>query len=163
MDKGLVNLPIGSSSKVEAFHAPKFSSSIISVGILSEAYELEFSKSIRGYRASFFMRLETYKILTEVPLKNGLYPLTLPMSDIHSYDVETFSKKKNEVDEWHRKFRHLSAQNFNQPAELHPDIPKFEQSTLPNINAYFALLEKRNDQPFFLRLAELFGPLSSST
>lgn len=51
--KRLVKLSIGNGIKVEAYQAPKFSSNIISLGILYDDYDIVLCKSIRGYRACF--------------------------------------------------------------------------------------------------------------
>ncbi len=58
--QGHVHLPIGSGIKVEAYHTPKFSCNVITVGLLSNNFETVFSKSLRNYRACYFMTLGTH-------------------------------------------------------------------------------------------------------
>lgn len=70
--QGLVNLPIGDRIVVEASHALKFSTNIISVGLRSDYCEIVFSKPFRGYHACFLIAIESNKILTEVLAKEGL-------------------------------------------------------------------------------------------
>ncbi len=50
--KGTISLPIGGGIDVEAYHAPKFSSNIISVGLLQKNFEIVFSESIAGIQAA---------------------------------------------------------------------------------------------------------------
>jgi len=42
--KGIIRLPIDNGIYVEAYHAPKFSSNILSVGLLQKQYDITFSE-----------------------------------------------------------------------------------------------------------------------
>ena len=82
--KGFVKLPIEDEILVEAYHAPTFSSNILSVALLNYRYEVVFTKCIRSYPACFLMRKKTSEIVTEFTLKIGLYPISLPSITLKS-------------------------------------------------------------------------------
>ena len=127
--KGTVTLPIGDGINVEAYHAPKFSSNIISVEWLQKNFEIVFSESISVYPGCLFMKKGTMSIIDEVKLKDDLYPLILSIPNPKSYQANAV-KKNNSVDEWHRELGHLSPNRLNKLSEMNSSIPTFDRELI---------------------------------
>ncbi len=122
--KGYVKLPTENSIPVEAYHAPMFSANILSVALLSDHYEVVFSKSLNNYSACFFMCKKTFEIVAEYPLRGGLYPFNLPSITRKAYTIYTRSKK---LEEWHRKLGHISSERLFRLSKMAEDVPPFDK------------------------------------
>ena len=75
--KGTIRLPINGGIIVEGYHAPYFSSNILSVGLLKKSFDILFSETRLPYPACFFLRPGSFDVLHEVRERNALFPTSL--------------------------------------------------------------------------------------
>ena len=106
--KGSVRLPINGGMIVEGYHAPSFSSKILSVGLLKKTFHILFSKTRRPYPACFFVRQGSGDVVHEVRERDGLFPI--PLGREHDTDdklaliAEPGTSEQNDLaKEWHAK------------------------------------------------------------
>ena len=125
--KGMVHIPIGKGFYVEAYHAPEFSSNILSVRLLQKDFEVLFSESLKGYPACYLMEKGSHKIRAEFPLKRGLYPVSM---NCYKYQALAINIKENPIDEWHRILGHPNPARQYALSKMENDVPQFQRASL---------------------------------
>lgn len=74
-----------------AYHAPHFSSNILSLGQLSEQFVIAFTDALRDYNSCVFMDKRTCPIVWETTRERGLYHVK--NKDANPIKSDTFSFK----------------------------------------------------------------------
>jgi len=144
---GTICVPIDGGIHIEAYHAPEFSTNILSVGKLSEFFTVMFTSdppAIAGVPTCIIYRRGSTSIVYQTQVEDGLF--TLNDSDNSSassleaaYTVYTSGlggpRKKN-IDlalEWHCRTGHPSADRYMRLSHQLSELPKFSMETLRNI------------------------------
>ena len=153
--KGLVRLPVNNGMLVEAYHAPKFSSNILSVRLLQKNFEVLFSESIRGYPACYFLRKGTFNYAPRVQAPRRTVPLEMPVEEGHGKGgIQAYIARRPRngelVAEWHRKLGHIHADRYYKLSEQCEDVPKFDRVVSATTNVSLALL--RSSSSSFIAL-----------
>ena len=138
--KGTVRMPVQGGMIVEAYHAPMYSSNILSVNLLSRTFEVLFSTTIRGYEACYFLMQNSMKVMYEFRMNDGYYPMDMLEGDGHNHASKMVSDarendKDSDLATWHRQLVHISADRYFKLSEYDNDVPKFDRE-LPRKHQY---------------------------
>ena len=133
---------------IKAYHAPHFSSNILSDGLLSSNFIVAFTDDIRPYNACFLIEKGTWKIFWETQKKNGLY--TLHMNNSNSnMALTTFAMNvnKNPALERHGKTGNLGINCYTKLSHVVESVPFFEKSIVQQLDCVPCLKGKAHRAP----------------
>lgn len=80
-------LPFGTGIVQEAYHSFDFTCNVVAGHLLSESFELLLYSTVKNFSGCFIFKkwsLNTTDIIKEVPVTDGLHPITLPSRKTHN-------------------------------------------------------------------------------
>ena len=137
--QGEVSIPLGGGMVINTYHAPHFSSNILSFGLLSSNFIVAFTDDILPYNACFLIEKGTWKILWETQKKNGLDALNMNNS-ISNIALTTVAMNVNQNPawEWHGKTGHLGISRYIKLSHAVESVTFFEKPSFSNSIVYLA-------------------------
>ena len=123
-------LPISAGMVFEAFHAPEFSSSVLSVRLLVSNYEIMFSESIHNFSACFFMNKGTFNIIAKYEIKDYSYQVCIPGLTSLLNRKGNSDEQKDLASSWHKKLGQKNPDRHFRLMQLRPEVPKIDRDLL---------------------------------
>ena len=150
--KGTVFIPIDGGIIVEGYHAPSFSSNILSVGLLKDNFDVLFSKTFRDFPGCFFLRHKTLELIHSIRERDGLFAISLstkrPSSNGLALNARTNEDKQLDIArKWHNKTGHIHPDRYLSLARLFSEVPRIEKSVLYKLQCVPCLSAKAKRAP----------------
>jgi len=147
--KGKVWIPLHGGMIIEGYHAPEFSSHILSVPQLSTQFLIVFTNTIKPYNGCFIMLPRSHEVIWEAPLNDGLW--TMDLSQVASKAKFAFANiaagPRNNALHWHNKVGHPGPRRYQELSKMIPSVPHFGTSILQNIHCVPCLTAKAHQAP----------------
>lgn len=161
--KGTDRLLFDDGITVQAYHSPKFSTNIISVGKICEKLNILFTSdrpAHNGVRTCFIYKRETKKIVYEAKIKNKLYHIEMQRPEIihtkrtasacvlgHQDGFKNLAKKVDQASERCGGLGNQSSERFMKLMNMFNGIPRLSTKTIQNMVCNTCLSAKPKRAP----------------